>query len=132
MALLVCLDCTAAFAVGVKHCPHCGSERSEEQGTDPYRGGTMPKINPQGEPTFAADLDAEGGEESSQPTTQEAPGGSSETSSGKPETSHETNSTDRPRRARATGSRSKKTAAESSSAGSTATGGPETAATDKD
>lgn len=132
MALLICLDCTAAFAVGVARCPNCGSERSEEQGADPYRGDNMPKINAAGEATFAADIpDAEGGEEPSQPTP-EAPGTSSPTSTEKPPTSPETSSTDRPKRARTTGSRSKKTpAAEDSSAASTDTGGPATAGTDE-
>lgn len=131
MALLICLDCTAAYAVGVPLCPQCGSERSEEQGSDPYRGGTMPKINAAGEATFAADLDTEGGEEPS-PQTQGAPGGSSETSTEKPPTSPETSSTGHPKGARGTGSRSKRTAAGNSSAGSTATGGPETAAAEQD
>lgn len=33
MTLRVCMDCTTAFAVGAPRCPHCGSERSAEEGT---------------------------------------------------------------------------------------------------
>lgn len=134
MALLICLDCTAAFAVGVRLCPQCGSERSVEQGTDPYRGGTMPKINAAGEATYAADIpDTEGGEGPSQPTTPGGPGTGSSTSPEKQSTSQGTSSAGPRKRARATGSRSKKTAGpETSSAGSTGTGGPETAGTEQD
>lgn len=50
--LRVCLDCTTAYAVGVLLCPHCRSERSIEQGSDPYRGeNTMAKITLHGGPS---------------------------------------------------------------------------------
>lgn len=134
MALLICLDCTAAFAVGAARCPQCGSERSVEQGTDPYRGGTMPKINAAGEATYAADIpDAEGGEQSSQPTTPGGPGTGSSTSPERQQTSPGTSSTGPRKRARATGSRSKRTpGAGNSSAGLTGTDGPETDGTEQD
>lgn len=61
MSLRVCLDCTAAFAVGVPRCPHCGSERHAEQGSAAALGvlastsfeeNTMPKITRHGGPSI--------------------------------------------------------------------------------
>ncbi|MEC3993995.1 hypothetical protein VSR01_10740 [Actinacidiphila sp. DG2A-62] len=144
--LRICQDCTAAYAVGVPLCPHCGSERAVDEGTDPYRGDTMPKINAAGEATYAADVrdavlgeersDAGGYDEDAEPLgpapgmEEPSPGTSSPTPTGKRPTSGETSSTGRPRRARTTGSRSKKTPAGDSSAASTDTAGPVTDGSD--
>lgn len=60
MTLRVCMDCTTAFAVGVPRCPHCGSERSAEEGTAQALGvfargrveeEPMPKITRHGGPS---------------------------------------------------------------------------------
>lgn len=60
MTLLVCLDCSTAFAVGVPRCPHCGSERKAEEGTAAAMGlhargrveeDIMPKITVHGGPS---------------------------------------------------------------------------------
>lgn len=60
MTLRVCMDCTTAFAVGVPRCPHCGSERSAEEGTAQALGvfargrveeDDMPKITRHGGPS---------------------------------------------------------------------------------
>lgn len=88
MTLRVCLDCSTAFAVGVRLCPHCGSERNAEQGTAAAMGihagvpveteeDTMPKITrhggasfPPDEETAAAEVD--GGGEPAPETTEAA------------------------------------------------------------
>ncbi|MFG2269132.1 SAP domain-containing protein [Streptomyces chartreusis] len=90
MTLRVCLDCSTAFAVGVRLCPHCGSERNAEQGTAAAMGihagvpveteeDTMPKITrhggasfPPDEETAAAEVDGAGAAEPE--TTDVTPG----------------------------------------------------------
>lgn len=132
MTLRVCLDCTTAFAVGVRLCPHCGSERNAEQGAAEELGilhgipveteENMPKITRHEGASFAPVEDqadeTEGGEQPSD-------GSSSETSSEKPSTKDETSGPATPKPARKTASRSGKgrTATQDSSAG-TADGGP--------
>lgn len=139
MTLLVCLDCTTAFAVGVPRCPHCGSERSAEEGTAAALGlhargrieeDDMPKITVHGGPSDRADITpepeapaAEGGEDVSA-------GSSGGTSSSKPSEKSEASASGRQRRARSAGSRSSKAKATSGTAGSTDTSGPETDAAD--
>lgn len=62
MTLRVCLDCSCAYAVGVGNCPHCGSERSREQGEETVPAASIrhieedsdvPKITRHGGPSFA-------------------------------------------------------------------------------
>lgn len=53
MALLVCVSCSAAYAVGLLACPQCRSTDSYEQGQDP-----MPKISVHGGATDRADIPA--------------------------------------------------------------------------
>lgn len=48
--LLVCLACTAKYAVGLASCPHCGSTELAEEGAE-----AMPKITAHGGPSNAAD-----------------------------------------------------------------------------
>lgn len=147
MTLLVCLDCSTAFAVGVPRCPHCGSERKAEEGTAAAMGlhargrveeEPMPKITVYGGPSDRADIQApepepeaseaaEGGEDVSA-------GSSGETSSRKPSQKPEPSSPRRQSRARGTGSRSKQAPAEeeSSTAPSTDTSGPATDVADEE
>ena len=128
MSLRVCLDCTAAFAVGVPRCPHCGSERHAEQGSAAALGvvsglvieeDNMPKITRHGGPSIAGVEPAaeEGGE---QPSV----GSSGETSSEKPSTPPARSEIETPSPARKTGSRSGKRRTGGSTARST-DGGPE-------
>jgi len=118
MAAWVCTGCTTTYSVGAPRCPHCLSTDYIEEGAD------MPKITVHGGPSNAA-ADTEGGEESS-------PGTSSSTSSEKEPSSTEQSETPAPSRARGTGSRSKPARTEQDgTAGSTATGGPKTAGSDK-
>lgn len=134
MSLLVCLDCTTAYAVGVPLCPHCGSERRAEQGTAAAMGlhargvkeETMPKITVHGGPSNAADeqpVSAPAAESEVTPEQvageeESSPGSSSETSSPKAESSPETSAPGPQKPARTTGSRSRKGRAGSSTAGS--------------
>lgn len=76
MTLRVCLDCTTAFAVGIRLCPHCGSERHAEEGSAQALGiqhgvpveveeeNDMPKITRHGGPSIAGEEPA--AEESSE------------------------------------------------------------------
>lgn len=141
MAGWVCAECTTTYSVGAPCCPHCGGTDYREQGEE-----HMPKITRLGGPSVAGitggwstndtpdvwpaaeapepDADEapaaqEGGEESS-------PGSSSSTSGEKPSTEPETSETAPRKRAPGTGSRSKRGRAENSTAGTTATPGPET------
>lgn len=143
MALNECKGCSTAFAVGLPRCPHCRSTDFVEQGQD------MPKITAHGGPSNAAEPGpeltattgaviatsgawADEAEPAESETVEEesSPGSNSETSSETPSSEPEPSATPRPKRARGTASRSKQgqKAAESSTADSTATGGPETAA----
>jgi hypothetical protein len=89
---------------------------------------TVPKITVHGGPSYAADIPAEpDADESAEGSEQPSAGSSSETSSEKSETSPETSSPAPQKRARTTGSRSKKAATGSSTAHST--GGGQTDAT---
>lgn len=119
--LRVCLDCTAAYAPDIRHCPHCGSERSEMQGSDPYRAGgddSVPKISRLGGATFRGEhgpelVDMPEAPDEGEPSKDEggeqpSPGSSSKTSSAKPSTKHEPNEKHHQQPARTTGSRSKK------------------------
>jgi hypothetical protein len=106
---LTCADCTTVYAVGIRACPHCRSERivREDNG--------MPKITVAAGATHPdTDLteDEKGGEQSS-------PGTSSSTSPENSPTKPEPSESSRPSRARTTESRSKKARTGSSSAGST-------------
>lgn len=119
MALWKCTDCTTAYAVGAPRCPQCGSDRQVEEGA-----ADMAKITVHGGPSNAAADSEKGGEESS-------PGTNSATSSEKEQTSPAKSENGRRSRARGAGSRSNPgRAATSSTAGPTATSGPETAAAD--
>jgi hypothetical protein len=135
VSLRVCLDCTAAFAVGVPRCPHCGSERHAEQGSAAALGvyastsfeeETMPKITRHGGASDRRDLpgETEGGE-------QPSAGSSGETSSGTPSIPPVTSGSGPRKRARKTGNRSGQGQTGTSTAGS-AGGGLEagTSATD--
>lgn len=137
MTLRVCLDCTTGFAVGVRLCPHCGSERHAEQGSaealgiraslpvDTEEEDDMPKITRHGGASIAGEepeaappvSEQEGGEDVSA-------GKDSSTSSEKPPTTPEPSGSGTPKRARKTASRSGKARTGSSSARST-DGGPE-------
>lgn len=76
MTLRVCLDCTTAFAVGIRLCPHCRSERNAEEGSAQALGiqhgvpveveeeDNMPKITRHGGPSIAGEEPA--AEESSE------------------------------------------------------------------
>ncbi|MGW9058907.1 hypothetical protein [Streptomyces sp. NPDC055733] len=119
MSLRVCLDCSAAFAVGVPRCPHCGSERHAEQGSAlalgiqasvPIEEDHMPKITRFGGPSVAGEpVPVEGGE-------QPSAGSSGETSSEKPSTKPAPSETETPSPAPKTGSRSKRARTAGSSA----------------
>lgn len=57
MALWVCLDCTAGYAVDAPRCPNCGSTEWAEQGTEEAEAA-MAKITRQGGPSVEpAELD---------------------------------------------------------------------------
>ena len=124
MALWVCTGCTAAYSVGARCCPQCGSTDYVEEGQD------MPKITVHGGPSIAGasvvgglwsdegtpdgwpTTDEEGGEESS-------PGSSSSTSDETPSPEQEQTESKAPLPARKTGSRSKKGQTGASTAPST-------------
>ncbi|GHH30245.1 hypothetical protein Srubr_02760 [Streptomyces rubradiris] len=134
VALRVCLDCTARFAVGAPWCPHCGSERHVEQheaeALGVQEGGvieedSMPKISRHGGASIADEAtDVQDGEGVSAGTD-------SSTSSGKASTSPEPSEKQGRSRARKTASRSGRARTDSSTAPTT-DGGPEagTSATD--
>lgn len=117
MTVLVCLDCTTAYAVGARLCPHCGSERQAEQGTAAALGiqtsvpteheeeNGMGKISRHGGPTTADDLVGEDAPES-EGSEDVSAGSSSETSSEKELTSPGKNAASRRKPVRTTGSRS--------------------------
>ena len=87
----------------------------------PADGSESPEITGDGSGQALPPADDSMGEEES------SPGNSSEASSEKPPTSEQQSATELPKRARTTASRSKKARAESSTADSTDTSGPETA-----
>lgn len=97
MALWICLDCSAAYAVGQSRCPNCRS-------TDYIEEGVMPKVTVHGGPTNdAADTTVD--PEPSSPDTPEeepSPGSSSETSSPKQPNSSAPGTSSRRSRARTT------------------------------
>lgn len=132
MSLRVCLDCTAAFAVGLPRCPQCGSERHAEEGQAVALGiqpgvpvveeEHMPKITRHGGPSVppVEGAETEGGEGVS---AGEDSSNSSGTADSKSSTGARSSETHRSR-ARKTASRSSQARTDSSTARST-DGGPE-------
>lgn len=105
MALWKCADCTARYAVGAPECPQCGCRVRVEEGSD----DDMAKVTVHGGPSNDAADEQGAGEDVSA-------GSSSSTSSEKAPPSSEPSETKSPKRARTTGSRSKRAQTESSSA----------------
>lgn len=132
MTLWVCTACTAAYAVGLKECPQCGSAQYVEEGQQ------VPKITAHEGPSIAGVTGAWSDNDGPDPwpaqAEDEADGGeprsatsSSSESSETPSTESETNGPETPSRARTTGSRSGKGRTASSTA--RGTGGGRTART---
>lgn len=131
MSLRVCLDCTAAFAVGLPRCPQCRSERHAEKGQAVALGiqpgvpaveeEHMPKITRHGGPSIppAEGAETNGGEGVS---AGEDSSNSSETAAAKSPTGTASNATNHSR-ARKTANRSSRARTDSSTARST-DGGP--------
>lgn len=101
MALWICLDCSAAYAVGQSRCPNCRSEDYIEE-------GTMPKITVHGGPTNDAEpaIPDDDTAAPASPEEEPSPGNSSETSPEKPAPSTKPSSSAARSRVRTTGSRS--------------------------
>ena len=143
LALNKCAGCTTSFAVGLPCCPQCRSTDFAEQGQDMPKitahGGASNAAEPQlvttlvGEPgpelelpfggaaiatsgAWAEEPEPDAVEAETSPEEESSPGSSSSTSSETPPTEPEPSGTPRPKRARTTGSRSKKAPTESSSA----------------
>lgn len=137
MAVKVCLDCTATYEPGLANCPHCHSERSQLNDGDPYRGGDMPHITRRGGPSNRYEIRGEHGPELVDPPASDeggetpSPGSSSQTSTAKPPATRGKSAKPRQSRARTTANRSRPApTGAASSASSTDTAGPKTAADD--
>lgn len=66
MALNVCQDCTTAFAVGLKKCPHCQSTNFQED-------STVPKITALGGPSIDGITGGQWGDDTESDETATAP-----------------------------------------------------------
>ena len=111
MALEVCADCTAAYAVGLAACPHCRSTAREDD---------MPKITRHGGVSNAAAAEAASEEGTEVPSS---PGSSSSTSPAKPASTQKTNGRDRHKRARTAENRSDESRTEEGFAAPSTDGG---------
>lgn len=111
MALWICLDCSAAYAVGQSRCPNC-------RGTDYIEEGVMPKITVHGGPSNDADQTSLPDDivEPAAPEEESSPGNSSETSSPKAAPKQQPNGSKGRSRARTTASPSDKAPTGSSTA----------------
>lgn len=136
MALNACQSCTTRFAVGLKRCPHCGSTdfcEDEQMAKITAHGGATDKtLTPAPEPEavdVAAAEPPDATEDQAAPAQPEpaaegreesSPGNSSPASTETPQPNSEPSAPTSPKRARTTGSRSKKAPTANPSAPSTA------------
>lgn len=117
-----CLECSTRYALDLQACPHCGSDHREED---------MPKITRHGGASDARDIPVAADDDvvsvAPERSEQPSPGNSSSASPKRTASTSKKSAPNRQRPARTTVSRSSRDPEANSSAGGTATSGPETA-----